>query len=1102
MPTTVHYDYSHIPVYSACPPVRVDIADGSYDDILVPIVELEESADPSVPSLQLPEYNELLGMVFDITGAIRTNIVFCFPIPPEHPSWLSKEFLTLQRHDGAAWHDVAVQALNGSRVYATLSKFSPYAIYFNPALVLCVDVNVVTPGAGWDWGETTALNDLCVALALAPTKPQVKYILVAKGTYVPSAAARTFDLPPNVTVYGGFPEKPGYLDPKTTQIHCRNPRAFPTVLSGDIGVPGDKTDNSYHVVTANNNATLDGFTITGGYANFRDEDGKGGGIYSDHNTNFTVANCVIEDNFAGHTWAQNLAGFGGGAYFGYSSGVTVRDCIFRNNTASNDRATHGGRGGGMYMVDGTSNRVVNCLFTQNTSVWGGGMTSDVGTELRIENCVFDGNRAGNGVSGPYGEWGGGYSGGSTLSNCTFVNNHADAGGGAIRFSHGCEVVNGIFWGNTCTGGGMGGEVRNDANGAAVTFAYTDIQGGVNGTKFSGLPVVDGGGNKAADPQFLDMTQGDFRLRATSPCIDAGYAGTNAPSKDFYALLRYDEPAVANTGSGTVSYYDMGAFEVTPAHFQVVTEDVGLHIAKGRRLAIADVNGDDYPDIFAVDSTERMQYLYLYNPATRKYVDADADPLNPSGIRSNRGSSPGRAQTGGTFADVDNDGDLDHFSFVHWMVPNVTERTNELLLNDGNGRFTLAPEQLFHSQGQRWTSNGAFVDYDRDGNIDIFASSFYQQEWSPTALRWQNIYRSGAYNTDRLYRGVGSGNFADITPQTVLANYAHVSYSATAMDVDGDGLLDLLSPAYRNGTASPLTISRLYSRQGGGPLAEVASPWNYEYLTNGSPRYRGSGTGNSGMGSYPRDFDNDGDEDLLEVVQHGTMLEDRPGHLSVVRNDNGTLVWDEAFAVFPNIRFRNGQRFNDEHYGSWCDMDNDGLPDLVLSVGYQLIVMRQRADHTFERVSDNVGTEVLDQNPLPPETRVNDVHDALVLDYDLDGDLDVLLGMFLEDRAELLENKTGNVRGNWVEVALQGRGTGFTNKSAIGSKVVVRAAGGATYTRYVYAGNGTFGPQEPLILHFGLGDAPTLNAIDVTWQDGPLTTNSYPGVARSIVRIRE
>ncbi len=207
-------------------------------------------------------------------------------------------------------------------------------------------------------------------------------VWVAAGTYRPNshpnggvtAREQHFSLRNGVAVFGGFPPS-GDPGPE-----ARDPAAHPTVCSGDIGVAGDATDNVYHVfhhpggTGLDASARLDGFTVTGGYADGLGAHSDGGGMLNDLSTP-TIARCLFTANHAD--------GLGGGA-FNSRADALFAHCVFHANNAK--------RGGGMF--NGRSSpAVVNCVFAANGAATGAGMGNDTDSSPPISSCTFHGNRA-------------------------------------------------------------------------------------------------------------------------------------------------------------------------------------------------------------------------------------------------------------------------------------------------------------------------------------------------------------------------------------------------------------------------------------------------------------------------------------------------------------------------------------------------------------------------------------------------------------------------------------------------------------------------------------------------------------------------------------
>jgi parallel beta-helix repeat protein len=314
--------------------------------------------------------------------------------------------------------------------------------------IIYVDADAVGSDNGTSWKN--AYTDLQSALSNATS---VDDIWVAEGTYKPTDGTdRTisFQLREDVDLYGGF-------EGTETSVSQRNLTEHVTTLSGDIGTDGDNSVNSYHVVVGADNATIDGFTITGGNATGDSPNNVGGGMYN-YNCSPTVTNC---------TFSGNEAEYGSGMFNDDSSSPLVTNCIFSGNSATED-------GGGMYNQN-SSPELTNCIFSGNTAAYnGGGMLNYDYSSPVLTNCTFSGNEAGN------------YGGG--MANYTYSSP---------------TVTNCILWGDSPQ------EIYNGYISAPIV-TYCDVQGGYTGE-----------GNANDDPLFVDPANNDYHLQSSSPCIDTG-----------------------------------------------------------------------------------------------------------------------------------------------------------------------------------------------------------------------------------------------------------------------------------------------------------------------------------------------------------------------------------------------------------------------------------------------------------------------------------------------------------------------------------------------------------------------------------------------------
>lgn len=247
-------------------------------------------------------------------------------------------------------------------------------------------------------------------------------IWVAMGTYKPTSNTNQslyFSMKNGVEIYGGFS---GTETLRTQRNFVNNI----TILSGDIGIANDSTDNSYHVIynsSLNNTAILDGFTIQNGNANGN----NGAGMYNS-SSNPTIQNCTIKNN-------TDLFGDGGGIY-NSSSSPYLSNCIIMSNKSLN--------GGGICNKSSGTASLLNCQFISNIATNdGGGYFTDGTWSPSINKCSFISNVSNNRGGGCF--FNGIY---PNLDSLTFTSNSTNYSGGAIYIQSGSmNLSNSTFTSN-------------------------------------------------------------------------------------------------------------------------------------------------------------------------------------------------------------------------------------------------------------------------------------------------------------------------------------------------------------------------------------------------------------------------------------------------------------------------------------------------------------------------------------------------------------------------------------------------------------------------------------------------------------------------------
>jgi uncharacterized delta-60 repeat protein len=310
----------------------------------------------------------------------------------------------------------ALAADNSGNVYVTGQSYGDYAtIKYTQEHLNCIYVDANATGANDGSSWANAYKYLQNALWAAEPNYEIR---VAQGTYRPDEdtsnpggtndANANFYLRNDVAIYGGFPSGGGLWA-------SRDPNIYKAILSGDIGVADNNSDNSYHVTTSwhcDSSAILDGFTITAGNA----ASGSGGGI-SNYESSPTITNC---------TFIGNSAFFGGGMSNGLCSSIVLTNCNFIGNSAPHS--------GGMGVWDCNNMTLTDCTFSGNSADNYGGMWV-WDCNVILTGCTFSGNSAG--------QDGGGMSVwdcNMTLTDCTFSGNSANDYGGGMFVGSDSNVV--------------------------------------------------------------------------------------------------------------------------------------------------------------------------------------------------------------------------------------------------------------------------------------------------------------------------------------------------------------------------------------------------------------------------------------------------------------------------------------------------------------------------------------------------------------------------------------------------------------------------------------------------------------------------------------
>jgi hypothetical protein len=410
------------------------------------------------------------------------------------------------------------------------------------------------------------------------------------------------------------------------------------------------------------------------------------------------------------------------------------------------------------------------------------------------------------------------------------------------------------------------------------------------------------------------------------------------------------------------------------------------------------------------------------------------------------------------------GDIDNDGFVDIYRTGLSGSV--LLRNNGNGTFSDVTQKSGTGNPAGWGVSAAFVDYDRDGFLDLFVGNYLiysiasdidclsvtgQADYCPP-----NSYRG---QPDRLYRNRGNGTFEDVTSRALVGGADGPALGVSTADFDGDGWIDIY--VGNDGEANQLWLN-----QKDGTFKDAA------FLSGVAV----SGTGNAeaSMGIDAGDYDNDGDEDLFITNWLAQMN-------VLYVNTGGGLFEDRraAAGLGPPSLAKTG-------FGTaWFDYDNDGWLDLLTANGSVSIIEAQaRAKEPFplrmpNQLYRNLGNGKLeDVSPRAGKAfELSDVsRGAAFGDIDNDGDVDAVIGN-AAGPLRLLVNHVGN-RQHWLGLRLVGTG----GRDMLGARVEVRRGGGPPLIRRARSDGSYASANDPRVI-VGLGTSTETPRVRVTWPDG-------------------
>jgi enediyne biosynthesis protein E4 len=547
--------------------------------------------------------------------------------------------------------------------------------------------------------------------------------------------------------------------------------------------------------------------------------------------------------------------------------------------------------------------------------------------------------------------------------------------------------------------------------------------------------------------------------------------------------RFEVKAAVTTAAGS------------PVQFIDVAEQAGLKVpnvwggvdkkrvileTKGSGLAFFDYDNDGWLDIYLTNGSRLDAHWPAGKaPTTHLYKNnrdgTFTDVTDKSGI--------GRSgwQTGVCVGDYDNDGWDDLFC-TFWGH-------NILFHNNGDGTFTDVTTRagLAHAHG-RWGTGASFLDYDRDGHLDLFVCNFVQLDPDkPLSVddasfcQWKGVPtmcgpRGLPGDTNILYHNNGDGTFSDVSEKAgILKPGPRYSITSVSYDFDNDGWPDIY-------VAVDSEPSIFFKNNHDGTFTDIAVMAGCAYNDDGHEQ--------AGMGLGVADYDCDGWFDIFKTN---------------FADDTCNLYHNNGDGTFSDLSFNSGVGINNTYVAWGCgfiDYDNDGWADIVQINGHVYpeidkynfgetfknprLVYKNLGNGRFKDVSSEMG---------PGITAHYSSRGAAFGDYDNDGGMDMLI-LNMNELPSLLHNVGGDKQ-NWIKLKLVGT---KCNRTAIGARARV-ITGKHIQMDEVHSGTSVMS-QSDLRLHFGLGNVDTIDAIEVKWPTTQKLERFTQVKANQILTIRE